>query len=69
MGCDSMSTIDIAGFRHHETKAALLFSDTNDKSKAIWLPLSQCEVYADGGHPTAVIVRMPTWLARKKELI
>ena len=61
--------IDIAGFQHHETLNAILFSDTNEESKAIWLPKSQIEVFVDGKHENAVIVRMPTWLERKKDLI
>lgn len=62
-------TTDIACFLHHETDKAVLISDTDNERDALWLPKSQCEVFVDGGRGNSVIVRMPTWLARKKELI
>jgi hypothetical protein len=64
-----MNTIDIAGFQHHETKAAILFSINDEETDASWLPKSQIDVYPDGKHERAVIVRMPNWLAREKGLI
>lgn len=62
-------TIDIAGFEHHRTSKAVLFSDVGDEKLGVWLPLSLVEIFVDGGHKNSVIVRMPTWLARQKDFI
>lgn len=54
--------IDISGQIMHETAKAVLFSDTGEKDKAVWLPKSQIEVNGN-------IVTMPEWLAKDKGLI
>lgn len=59
--------IDITMQLHAETSKAVLVSDDGDKTKAIWLPLSQVEIdrKADG----VVIVTMPEWLATQRGLV
>ena len=54
---------DIAGIVKHTTAKAILL-DTGIKE--VWLPLSQIEIFEDGGK--GVIVTMPNWLAKKLEL-
>ena len=60
--------IDIVGVIHHQTDAAILFSETGDREKAVWLPKSQIEIERDGpkGFDT---VSMPEPLALDKGLI
>ena len=36
--------VDVTVLLHHETDRAVLVSDDGDREKAIWLPLSQCEI-------------------------
>lgn len=59
--------IDIEVQLHARTDRAILASDDGDKSKAVWLPLSQVEVeMKPGGTAT---VTLPEWLALDKGLI
>lgn len=59
--------VDLTMQLHHETGKAVLVSDDGDKAKAVWIPLSQCEIErrANG----IVIVTMPEWLATDKGLV
>lgn len=59
--------VDLTMQLHAETAKAVLVSDDGDKAKAIWLPLSQCEIErkADG----IVIVTLPEWLAIQRGLV
>jgi hypothetical protein len=41
---------------------------TGDKTEAVWLPLSQCEI-APSGFPGIETVTLPEWLALDKGLI
>ena len=58
--------IDIDGAIHAETEKAVLFSETGDRSKAVWLPKSQIEIDRDYMKTT---VTMPERLALDKGLI
>ena len=60
--------IDIAGVVHHQTEAAILFSDTAHREDAVWLPKSQIEIEYDG-HKNFYTVTMPEQLALDKGLI
>lgn len=59
--------VDVTMQLHAETAKAVFVSDDGDKAKAIWLPLSQCEIErkADG----IVIVTLPEWLAIQRGLV
>ena len=59
--------IDIEGAVEARTEKAVLFH-TGDKSKAVWLPLSQVEV-DDTGIGGIETVTLPMWLAQEKGLI
>lgn len=59
--------VDLTMQLHHETAKAVLVSDDGDKTKAVWVPLSQCEVEPKG--KGIVIVTMPEWLAIEKGLV
>ena len=59
--------IDVTVQLHHETDRAVLVSDDGDRDKAVWLPLSQCEIEKRKGG--IVIATMPEWLALEKGLI
>lgn len=59
--------IDVTMQLHHETDKAVLVSDDGDKSGAVWLPLSQCEVERKPNG--IVIVTLPEWLATAKGLV
>ncbi len=61
--------IDVAGVMFSETDKAILFGDTADRAKAVWLPKSQVEVEHDGGQDRFVTVTLPEWLAKDKGLI
>jgi hypothetical protein len=61
--------IDVAGCLHAETEKAILFSDTADREKAVWIPKSQCEFVHDGGQARFITVTLPEWLAQEKGLI
>lgn len=75
------SLIDLTLAKHHETKLAILVSETGDASKAVWLPLSVVEIeetkkYATGetrtGQKTTfplVVVTMPERMAIAKGLV
>lgn len=66
---------------HHQTKDAVLVSDTGEEARAVWLPKSQIEfarldknsgaVKKDGQRTVlpVVTVTMPEWLAKEKGLI
>lgn len=59
--------VDLTMQLHHETPKAVLVSDDGDKTKAVWVPLSQCEIeHKERG---IVIVTMPEWLATEKGLV
>jgi len=59
--------VDVTVQLHHETERAVLVSDDGDREKAVWIPLSQCEVERRRGG--VVIVTMPEWMALEKGLI
>lgn len=59
--------VDVAVQLHHETERAVLVSDSGDREKAIWIPLSQCEVEKRKGG--VVVVTMPEWMAFERGLI
>lgn len=59
--------VDLTMQLHAETAKAVLVSDDGDKDKAVWLPLSQCEVERKA--KGIVIVTMPEWLATEKGLV
>jgi hypothetical protein len=59
--------VDLTMQLHAETAKAILVSDDGDKAKAIWLPLSQCEIERKGDG--IVIVTLPEWLAIQRGLV
>lgn len=59
--------IDVTMIRHHMTDKAILASDDGDSEKAVWLPLSVCEVCKL--KDDMVEITMPEWLAIEKGLI
>jgi hypothetical protein len=61
--------IDIVGFQQAETDKAILFSETDEKKKGVWLPKSQIEIYRDKHEAYFVTVTLPEWLAKDKGLI
>ena len=64
--------IDLTLQKHAETKLAILVSDDGNEKRAVWLPLSQCEVAAapgTGGVRGLVLVTLPEWLATSKGLV
>ena len=58
--------VDIEGAIHAETEKAVLFSETGERAKAVWLPKSMVEIDRDGGKS---ILTMPEQLALDKGLI
>ena len=60
--------LDIAGVIHHETAKAILFSDTDDKEGAVWLPKSAIE-YEPAAQRGYHMVTIPERLALDKGLI
>lgn len=59
--------IDVTVQLHHVTERAVLVSDDGDREKAVWIPISQCEVER---RPNGIaVVTMPTWLATEKGLV
>jgi hypothetical protein len=62
--------VDLLLCLHVETARAILVSDDGDRTKAVWLPLSQCEVERKPklGHDI-VEVTCPEWLAVDKGLL
>jgi hypothetical protein len=63
--------IDVMGHIIHRPASGLsiLFNASgNDRTDAVFLPLSQIEIH-DSGKLAEVIVTMPEWLAKEKKLI
>jgi hypothetical protein len=61
--------IDLAVEIRHETANAWL---VHDGHRDVWVPKSQCEVvyeHYDGDKGSEVIITLPEWLAKVKELI
>jgi hypothetical protein len=62
--------IDVAGVLFHETAKAILFSDTADRAKAVWLPKSLIEFVSDDvTNRRFITVTLPQRLAKEKGLI
>lgn len=59
--------VDVTMQLHAETGKAVLVSDDGDKAKAVWLPLSQCEI--EKKRDGIVIVTLPEWLAIQRGLV
>lgn len=59
--------IDLTLALHATTERAVRVSETGDDTKAVWLPLSECEMVKKPGG--SVVVTMPEWLALSKGLI
>lgn len=55
-------------FEHARTDRAILVSETGDKTKAVWLPMSQVEVHSTGKEKIWE-VDLPHWLAKDKGLV
>jgi len=65
--------VDVVVQMHAETPRAVLVSDDGDKDKAVWVPLSQCEVsyhhsMKERGKGIATLT-MPEWLAKDRGLV
>lgn len=58
---------DLEVFLHHQTDRAYLVSLDGDKSDAVWLPKSQCEI--NGPVETYSTLTLPEWLALEKGLL
>lgn len=58
--------VDVEGMVHHQTKKAVLFSITGNRSDAEWLPKSQIEI--ENKHPIWTIT-LPEQLAVEKGLV
>jgi hypothetical protein len=62
--------IDLTLHQHHMTERAILVSDDGDREKAVWLPLSACDVFPVGGRSSTIVeVTLPERLAHDKGLI
>ncbi len=59
--------VDIEGQIHARTERAILFSTDGDRDRAVWLPLSQCEVEMKSGGLS--VVTLEEWLAVEKGLV
>lgn len=59
--------IDVMVQKHAETPKAILVSDDGDEKKAVWIPLSQCEIEPKG--KGTFELTLPEWLAQDKGLI
>lgn len=59
--------IDLELRLHHQTEAAILVSDDGDRSNAVWIPKSQCEVQ-ETRSPGIVIVTISERTATEKGL-
>jgi hypothetical protein len=59
--------VDLTLQLHAETEMAILVSDDGDKARAIWLPLSRCEIERKSAG--VVIVTLPEWLATQRGLV
>jgi DNA-directed RNA polymerase alpha subunit len=60
--------IDVMVQKHAETAKAVLVSDDGDREKAVWIPLSQCEI-APSKSKDIFELTLPEWLAKDKGLI
>jgi len=59
--------IDVTVQLHMMTDRAIRVSDDGDDEKAVWIPLSQCEVLK---RPNGIaIVTMPEWMAVERGLV
>ena len=55
---------------HYKTKNAICVSETGERNKAVWLPVSQVDISElRGGGPNDYVVVLPQWLAYEKGLI
>lgn len=65
--------IDMRLLLFHETEKAWLVGETADKSKAVWIPKSQCEVEEEPvgreGKWPILDFRIPEWLLIDKGLV
>lgn len=59
--------VDLTLQLHAETVKAILVSDDGDEKRAIWLPLSQCEIERKA--KGVVVVTLPEWLATQRGLV
>lgn len=59
--------IDITVRLHHVTERAVLVSASDDREKAVWLPLSQIEVERKDN--STAVVTLPEWLAKERGLV
>lgn len=68
-GLDAMSRelVDLLLKLHHKTERAILVSETGEEKKAVWIPLSHCEV--ELRRNGMVNVTMPEWMAIEKGLV
>ena len=78
---NSSDLVDLTLAKHHQTDRAILVSSNGDENRAVWIPLSRCEVeaktsYLNGtrknGSPVnlqMVIVTLPEPVAKEKGLI
>lgn len=64
---DTFDTVELELYLHSETERAVLVSEDGDAGNSVWLPKSQIEV--DHDEDGFVLVTIPEWLARKKDLI
>ena len=60
--------VDLMMQVHHRTDRAVLASETGDREKAVWLPLSHVEIGRVSAGQIAEIT-VPEWLALEKGLI
>lgn len=60
--------IDLTLKLHHATERAVLVSESEDRDKAVWLPLSQIEV-TETKKSGVVEVTLPEWLAKERGFI
>lgn len=56
--------VDVTMQLHHETDKAILVSDSGEREKAVWLPLSKIEI--ERKPKAVVVVTLPEWLAIEK---
>ena len=65
--------VDVTVQMHAATERAVLVSDDGDQNKAVWIPLSQCEVTFDPSmkerNKGIATLTLPEWLAKDKGLI
>ncbi len=59
--------VDVTMQVHARTSKAIRVSDDGDDKRAVWLPLSQCEVEEKARG--IVVVTLPEWLAIDKGLV